>query len=568
MGATAVSFVMAEILNTVVTNLSVLQSIIKPSFGPRGIDVAVKAQSGSVLLTNSGLLILSSLSMSHPVCRLVSQQVDRHLGITGDGSKQMVIILSEFLKNIHQSMFPSPTKQCTSELSALSQACAYTISVQMSKVNKVLEECRKYEIIRMDNIDNVRKCIHDILKTAINGKVHDEAMRVLTAKTVDLIFAKLGLEQERFVNYVNNLIDQFKDVCIMSSGMSVMNTRTVDGFLIKSNLLGTIDSTKLGKPVKFVFLNEIVEVDDIQFGTTKFNCNYSQLNSFFESQITIIQSIVDVLRGNEIGLILCSSALPQHMKSIFKRQFLVVQHVHNEDIRRIANYCKIFPINTLSEIFSSDLDSHIGALSEISELSIGRECYLRLCPSEQYENEYPSCQLILHSAHQSITQQYYSIILNMLKIIKMCCYHNYGSKNQNTWSMEYLPSAGYAELKIAEYFAAEALNEHDMPLRTVYKSLSDALLEIPKLIYNNSSGTNKRFVDTQRLLEDFKSVRNNGGSVSFGINGENGKVFDPCKQNIIEPFSSKLLLLSHCLQAAQQILRIENILPARKDRNS
>ena len=559
---------MAEILNTVVDNLSVLTSIVKPSFGPRGKDVAVKAQSGSILLTNSGHLILNSLSMSHPVCRLVSQQVGSHLGITGDGSKEMVIVLSEFLKNIHQSMFPSLAKQCTSNLSALSQACSYTLSVQVSKVDEILEGCGKYEILKMDNIDNVRNCIYDILKTAINGKIHGDGMRTLIDETVDLILAKQDLEQERFVNYVNNLIDQFKDVCIMSSGMSVMNTKTIKGFLIKSNLLETIDSTKLGKPVKFIFLNEIFGVDDIQFGTTKLDCNHTQLNSFFESRMTIIQSIVDVLRGNEIGLILCSSALPQHMKSVFKRQFLVVQHVHDEDITRIANYCKIFPINTLSEIFSSDIDSHIGALSEISELSIGRECYLRLCPSEEYENEYPSCQLILHSPHQSITQQYYSVILNMLKIIKMCFYHNYGTKIQNTWSLKYLPSAGYAELTIAEYFAAETLNESDLPLRTIYKSLSDALLEIPKLLYNNSSGTNKRFVDTQQLLEDFKSIHNNGGSLSFGINGESGKVFDPCRQNIIEPFSSKLLLLSHSLQAAQQILRIENILPARKDNNS
>ena len=555
---------MAEIFKTAVESLSVLETIVRPSFGPRGIDVALKTQNGSILLTNSGHLLLNSISMSHPICRVVSQQVERHIGLTGDGSKQMVIVLSEFLKCIYKNMFFSMTMHWSSELSGFSQACGYTASIMTAKLTDFLEEYSHYQHITIGNIENIRKCIRNILGTAINGKVNEAALGILIDRTVDLIFVKDNLEQDRFVNYVNNLIDQFKDVCVMDSGMSIGNTRTINGFLIKQNSIGTINSMKLGKPLKFIIVKDIFGADSVKFGTTKLDCNYTQLSSFFKSRVNIFHKIADLLESNDIDIILCSCGLPEYTKTMFGRQFFIVQHVHDEDIKRILNYFKIFPIETMSEVFSADFAWHIGALSEVNEMTIGRECYIRLCPSDKYINDHPSCQLILCSPHQSITQQYYSTILNMLKIIKMCCYHTYGSENRNIWSMKYLPSACCAELCIAEYFATEACSEPDMSLRTVYKSLSDALLEIPKLIYKNSCGVSGRFIDTQRLLQEFRSKKSNECCFSFGIDCETGEVSEPCKQGVIEAFSSKVLLITHCLQAAQQILRIDNILPSKR----
>ena len=555
---------MAEIFKAAVESLSILENMVRHSFGPRGIDVALKTQSGSILLTNSGYLLLNSISMSHPICRLVSQQVERHIGLTGDGSKQMVIVLSEFLKCIYKNMFSSMMMHRSSELSGFSQACGYTASILTAKLNGIFEEYGHYQHITMGNIENIRKCIRNILRTAISGKVNEAALGILIDNTVDLIFVKDNLEQERFVNYVNNLIDQFKDVCIMDSGMSIGNTKTINGFLIKQNSIGTIDSAKPGKLLKFIIVKDIFGTESVKFGTTKLNCNYTQLSSFFESRMNIFHSIADVLESKDIDIILCSCGLPEYTKTIFGRRFLIMQHIHDEDIKRLLTYFKIFPIETMSEVFSTDFAWHIGALSEVNEMTIGRDCYLRLCPSDLYVNEYPSCQIILCSPHQSITQQYYSTILNMLKIIKMCCYHNYGSENQKIWSMRYLPSACCAEICIAEYFATEAYSEPDTSLRIVYKALSDALLEIPKLIYKNSSGVNGRFIDTQRLLQEFRSKNNKDCCFSFGIDCETGEISKPCNQGVIEAFSSKVLLISHCLQAAQQILRIDNILPARR----
>ena len=552
---------MAEILRTAVEGFSLLEKTIRPSFGPRGIDVAVKTQAGSILLTNSGHLILNSLLMSHPVCRLVSQQVERHIGLTGDGSKEMVIVLSQFLERIHQHVFSSAKVNATLKLSGLSQACAYIVSNRMPKLSEILEGYCQYQTIPNENIPRFIRCI---LRTAIDGKAQGEASNILIDRTVDLILAKQNQEQKSLLKYINTLIDQFKDVCIITSGTSIVNTTIIDGFVIKQTSPGYVDSSKLGKPIKFIVIRDIFNAHSVEFGTTKLNCSHSHFSSFFESRMTILHKIVDILESNRITVILFNNGLPEHTRIYFERQFLIIQHVHDEDIERISKFFKIFPIETMGEVFSTDFSWHAGELSAVDQITIGRECYVRLCPSKHYENEYASCQLILCSPHHSITQQYYSIILDMLKVIKMCCYHTYGSEEGDSCSMKYLPSATCVEIIAAQYFATEAHNEPDMPLRTVCKSLSDAFLEIPKLIYKNSNRINGRFVDTQRLLEDVGREGEKDCCSSFGIDGETGDIIDPNKEGIIEPFSSKMLLVSHVLQTAQQILRIDSVLPARR----
>ena len=558
------NFVMADILKVAVDNLAILESIVRPSFGPRGIDVAMKTQTGSILVTNSGHLILNSLSLAHPIGRILLQQVERHISLTGDGSKEMVILLSGFLKSILQNVFSSTKLDIIAKLSGLSQTCGYIVSTKKAKIMDILEKYGHEQKVILHNIENIRKSIKNLLKTAINGKFTEETSTILIERLLDLIFNWKNLEQERFLNHINTLIDQFKDVCITVSGMSISNTKIIDGFLVKNNTLGQIDSSKLGKPAKFIIIKTDLDGSKIEFGTTKLNFNRFQLESFIDSRLQIFRKIANVLQDNDIYVVLCSHGIPEHAKSIYIGRFSVIQHVNDEDIAKIMQYFEILAIESMDELLEDDLSQYIGVLSKVNEIAIGKDSYLRLHPGEKYENKYPSRQLLLCSPHQSITQQYYAALLNMLKIIKMSCYKDYGTENGERESITYLPAAGCAEMVIAEYFSTEAQKENEELTRTVYQSLSKALMGIPKLIHNNSNKTSDRFICLERMLQDFRSKADDDICFSFGIDSDGGQIFEPCKHDIIEPLSSKLLLISHVLQVAQQILRIEKILPAKR----
>ena len=561
--------IMADILKVAMENLTLLEKIVKPTFGPHGIDAALKTYTGNIFATNSGHQIFNSVSLSHPIGRMICEQINHHLGLTGDGAKQMVILLAGILRSIYHNMQTSTKIEVSAKNSGLAQAFGYLRSKLIPKIREHLLSYRHVQSITFENRENNRNCIKSILQTTLNGKFSKEIIRVLVDRTIDLIFN--NREQEGcFLNCLNQMIDQFKNICVVVSGMSLPNSKVVAGFLIKNNTLCPIDPEKLCKPTNFVIIKDKLDIVDIKFGAVRFEFNHFQLDTLVTNRVKIFERIADVLNRNSIYLVLCNHDIPAYAKSIFQKKRLhVIQHLDNDDTERIANYFKIAPLETIDEIFETDLSHYVGVLSGLNEMVIGRESYLRLCPSEEYKSDYPSCQLILCSPHESIGQQFYSAVFNMLKVIKMCCHEEYGTEyNESFCSIKYLPSAGCPEICVAEFLIAKATEEPDENLRTVYIALTDSLMKIPQIIHENSKqGNSGRFIEKIRMMKDLKTRSNQDGCISLGINSENGDVFEPIKHEIIEPFASKMLLLSHVLQIAQQILRIDRILPVKRVAN-
>lgn len=555
--------VMADILGVAVEIMMPLKNIVRQSFGPDGIDVAMKTYSGSILVTNSGHEIFSSLSLSHPIGRIICQQIKQHLGLTGDGSKQMIFILAEFLNSIHGSVASSNRRQITEMLSGFSRACGYVISTTLPNIRDYFIEICHEQNITEDNREALKQCVKSILKTAVTGKFTKEISEVLFETITELIFSISNLEEGGFLRHLNKLIDEFKDICIRVSGINVTNTKIINGFLIKRNSLRPLDRTKLWKNAKFIIIKCDFNVTGIQFGeTTKFNLNQSKLDVFLSSRVHIFQKIAEILEQNEISVVLCNHGIPEYGKSFFRGNFHIAQHVNENDIERISNYFAILPVENLDEIFENNLSNFIGVASEVNEIIIGNECYLKLFTEEKFTIDNPSCQLVLCSPHPYIGDQYYSAMLNMLKIVKMACYQQYGINMMDEFALTFIPSAGCPEINIANYLAEVAKYEPDSMLQTVLLSLTNAIMEIPRCIHENAKQTNSKFVDVMNTLQQSKN--NCDRCIHFGIDSENGAIFEPYKHNVIEPLSSKILLLSHVLQTAQQIIKIDDILPAKR----
>ncbi|KAL0962675.1 hypothetical protein UPYG_G00343850 [Umbra pygmaea] len=91
-----------ECLESVLQAVSVLEAVVRRSFGPDGGQVLFTRDTGQTLLTRHGTCILTALRLEHPLARVVVECVRRHSSETGDGSKTFILLLASLLREIQK----------------------------------------------------------------------------------------------------------------------------------------------------------------------------------------------------------------------------------------------------------------------------------------------------------------------------------------------------------------------------------------------------------------------------------------------------------------------------------
>nr|XP_046250552.1 Bardet-Biedl syndrome 10 protein [Scatophagus argus]XP_046250553.1 Bardet-Biedl syndrome 10 protein [Scatophagus argus]XP_046250554.1 Bardet-Biedl syndrome 10 protein [Scatophagus argus] len=88
-------------LENVLQTVCVLESVVLRCFGPEGGQVLFTRDTGQVMLSRSGMRILSALHLEHPLARMVVECVSKHSTVTGDGSKTFILLVASLLRMIH-----------------------------------------------------------------------------------------------------------------------------------------------------------------------------------------------------------------------------------------------------------------------------------------------------------------------------------------------------------------------------------------------------------------------------------------------------------------------------------
>ena len=77
-----------------------LEGILKPSFGPNGLDVLLNSSSGNILITNNGAVILKSLNLDNLIGRTIVDKIISYCCISGDGGTSFLLLLTTVLREV------------------------------------------------------------------------------------------------------------------------------------------------------------------------------------------------------------------------------------------------------------------------------------------------------------------------------------------------------------------------------------------------------------------------------------------------------------------------------------
>ncbi|EDO45923.1 predicted protein [Nematostella vectensis] len=536
------------------------ERILKKSFGPNGLDVMLRSSSGNILITNSGSMILESLTMGNPTERMIVEAARSLSGRTGSGASYFIIILAEIFREI--ANITGITKEKTlKELSAKTQIELFSFSQAFNKIESerfddlFLRAFDNLEVrvdLSEDNCELVRKKLKAVINTCLNGKFPKQQRDNLATLLADFLHLSCSAHSQLY-QFVLDSIDAFSEICLVCIGAPQDFSHVVEGVMIpqqmstKTKGFGMRNFPNGFKFIALTFaLDECTPETPTTLRITKGNLFDTTLNWKRTNTLKILQ----YLKMQEIQLIITSKVMSDMVIHLCNQLNIAVIHsIPIETISYICNVLSIQPLQDLNLDKPTLPDIFQGSAKSCSPKIIGNQKYSHLVLGV---SEVSAHQIMLCGPAEGLCRQYYLALLDALKAIKM-------TFSTDRRALLLLPGCGLVEVALASDLQHLSKMITNTELALACQILGKSLLQIPRTLYQNSFAGKQglqQFLTQLQIMET--SWRNS--NLSEGIDGRTGLPINPFVHEILEPLLAKKDTLHCVFQCVTQVLRINQVL--------
>lgn len=540
-----------------------LEGILKPSFGPNGLDVLLNSSSGNILITNSGAVILKSLNLDNLIGRTIVDKIISYCCISGDGGTSFLLLLTTVLREVvgltgirakdNGMDFSSHQRQ---SLVAISRAFhEFESSLLEVVLVPVLDKIAVKTDIELKYFSLIKQRIVRLFVTSLNGKFPISTVSHFAELLCELMTKTWNSSEMSLKDSLLHLIDEFPHICIEVPGLPVLSSQIKAGILIPRGFA----TEQEGVPTNlddfmFVVMNCSLDTSEPETSSSiriRKNVSFDASIQWKRKQV---QKAIIMFADQNVRLILSSQSVSDLVLH-FCRQYdiAVVSMMPQEYADYICKCAGVLAIDSL------DGDN----LSELS-LVKGISCGLHTVGHHKFVHlqfDSLNCKFIPHSIllcspAQGLCKQYYLALHHALKCVKM-------SLSEDEKRLLFLPGAGACELAMSFSLKAFSKSVTDSHLLLVLEILGKALQTIPKMLHQNSFSLSHQKDNFMFCLNEIERSWKQDRKL-LGIDAKTGKPVDPFNLEIYEPFQGKFLLLQSLLQYLSQLLRTEKLIGVQK----
>jgi len=540
-----------------------LEGILKPSFGPNGLDVLLNSSSGNILITNNGAVILKSLNLDNLIGRTIVDKIISYCCISGDGGTSFLLLLTTVLREVvgltgirakdNGMDFSSHQRQ---SLVAISRAFhEFESSLLEVVLVPVLDKIAVKTDIELKYFSLIKQRIVRLFVTSLNGKFPISTVSHFAELLCELMTKTWNSSEMSLKDSLLHLIDEFPHICIEVPGLPVLSSQIKAGILIPRGFA----TEQEGVPTNlddfmFVVMNCSLDTSEPETSSSiriRKNVSFDASIQWKRKQV---QKAIIMFADQNVRLILSSQSVSDLVLH-FCRQYdiAVVSMMPQEYADYICKCAGVLAIDSLDGDNLSELFLVKGISCGLH--TVGHHKFVHL----QFDSL--NCKFIPHSIllcspAQGLCKQYYLALHHALKCVKM-------SLSEDEKRLLFLPGAGACELAMSFSLKAFSKSVTDSHLLLVLEILGKALQTIPKMLHQNSFSLSHQKDNFMFCLNEIERSWKQDRKL-LGIDAKTGKPVDPFNLEIYEPFQGKFLLLQSLLQYLSQLLRTEKLIGVQK----
>ena len=493
-------------------NISAARAVaqaVRSTLGPKGMDKMLVDSMGEVTITNDGVTILQEMDIDNPTAEMIIEVAETQEEEAGDGTTTAVAIAGELLKNaeelLEQEIHPT--------------AVIKGFHLASEQARKEVEDISR-------NVDpSDTDLLEKVAETSMTGKgaeLDKEHLASLIVEAVEAVTVEAE-DGSHVVDLANLNIETQKGRGVSESDL--LNGAVVSKDPVHDNMPTEVEGDTL-------LLNEAIEVEEANVDTNVSIDSPDQLQSFLDQEEKQLRSKVDAIVDSGADVVFCQKGiddLAQHY--LAKEGVLAMRRVKSSDISFLRNVLGGSVVSDLDSLTADDLGYGTVSRDEADELF-----YVEGDDSH-------GVTLLLRGSTDHVVDELERGVSDALDVV-----------STTVSDGRVVAGGGAIEVELAsrlrEY--ADSVTGRE---QLAIEAFADSLELVPRVLAENAG------LDAIDTLVDLRAAHESGDQTA-GLNVFSGEVEDTYEGGVVEPAHSKEQALSSATEAANLVLKIDDIIAA------
>jgi archaeal chaperonin len=500
------------------TAAKLIADLVKSCLGPRGMDKMLVDTLGDVTITNDGATILKEMDVQHPAAKMmveVAKSVDNEVG---DGTTSSVIFAGALLEKaeelVNKDVHPSVVVD------------GYTAAGEQAL--KLLQKIA----VKVDSGD--KDILNKIARTAMYSKLVSDDSPVLAQIVVDAAkqVGESGDGKNIKVDLDNIKVEK-------KAGGSIRDTKLIKGIVLDKEVVHS-GMPKRVENAKIALINSALEIEKTEMSAEIRINEPQQMQMFLEEENRMLKSMVAIIKNVGANVVLCQKGiddLAQHYMA--KEGIMAVRRVKESDMLKLAKATGARIVNNLDDLISKDLGS--ANLVEERKVETDKWVFIEGCKNPK------AVTILVRGGSQRVVDEADRSVHDALMVIK-----------DVLEKPLVVAGGGSPEAYVANELRQWSSNLEGRAQLAVHK-FADALDAIPLALAVNA-GMDP--IDTMTTLR----AKQSKGSKWTGVDVRNAVVADMFKLDVLEPLVVKEQIIKSATEAANMILRIDDVIASSKSK--
>lgn len=482
----------------------VLAETVRTTLGPKGMDKMLVDSLGDIVVTNDGVTILKEMDIEHPAAKMLVEVAKTQEDEVGDGTTTAVIIAGELLKKAENLL--------DMDIHPTIVAMGYRQAAE--KAQEILND------IAIDADDN--DTLIKVAMTAMTGKGTEKAREPLARLVVDAV---KQVEEDGEVE-IDHIKIEKKD------GAIVDDSTLVQGVIIDKERVHPGMPKKI-EDAKIALLNCPIEVKETEVDAEIRITDPTQMQAFIEQEEQMIRDMVASIVDTGAQVVFSQKGiddLAQHY--LAKAGVMAVRRVKKSDIEKLSKATGAKVVTNIEDLSADDL----GDAGLVSEKKISGEemIFVEDC------KEPKAVTLLVRGSTGHVVSEIERAIDDAIGVVAATVEDG-----------KVVAGGGAPEIEIAKRLKdyADAISGREQLAITAF---AEALEVVPKTLAENAG------LDSIDSLVDLRAAHEN--SIYMGLDVFEGAVTDMNDAGVIEPHRVKKQAIQSASEAAEMILRIDDVI--------
>lgn len=479
------------------------------------------ASTGEIMVTNDGATILKSIALDNAAAKVLVNISKVQDDEVGDGTTSVTVLAAELLREAEKLVNLKIHPQTIIEGYRLASHAA-------------LQALEKHAVDNSKNLDLFRKDLRAIARTTLSSKVLAQDRTQFADLACDAI---LRLRGSIDLNHIQ---------IIKKPGGKLSDSYLDEGFILDKQM--GVNQPKKLKNAKILVANTAMDTDKVKiFGARIKVDSTGKLAELEKSEKEKMKQKVDRIKAHGINCFINRQLIYNWPEQLFTEAGIMsIEHADFDGIERLA----LVTGGEIASTFDHPESVQLGHCETIEEIIIGEDTLIRFSGLDTHGGQ--ACTIVLRGATTHLLDEAERSLHDALAVL-----------SQTVKDPRTVLGGGNSEMIMARAIDALAQKVPGKK-RLAVDAFATALRQLPTILADNAG------LDSSALVSELRSEVYRGMTATgLDLLTPGGGVADMRDLGVVESYKLKKAVVGSASEAAELLLRVDNIIraaPRRRDR--